>query len=117
MEIVAGVRMGGFDAAKKAVREGRVDPKSIRWFTRYAGWSPRQLEAECAAGVWFTAAAGKGVILREEGEGVEKLWHEVLELMGGEYAGLSRAAKETSRADIMGQQGKEEGGNASDPPT
>jgi putative transcriptional regulator len=61
-----------------------------RWFTRYAGWAPGQLQHECAGGVWFTAAAGRGVILASEHETGRVLWHKVLELMGGDYADLSQ---------------------------
>lgn len=34
-----------------------------RWYARYAGWAPEQLERECKAGVWFTAAASAPLIL------------------------------------------------------
>lgn len=47
-----------------------------RFFTRVAGWGPGQLESECAAGVWFTAAASAGLVLDTGLDGAE-LWHKV----------------------------------------
>jgi putative AlgH/UPF0301 family transcriptional regulator len=52
-----------------------------RWFTRYSGWGPGQLERECASGVWFTAAASSAFILQQglsdkEDSGRE-MWHKV----------------------------------------
>ena len=47
-----------------------------RFFTRVSGWGPGQLESECAAGVWFTAAASAGLVLDTGLDGAE-LWHKV----------------------------------------
>ncbi len=87
--------MGGFNAALGAVQSGRAAPRDFKWFSRYAGWSPGQLQQECEAGVWFPAAASANVVL---GKGPSTMsgvwmWHQILELMGGEYAKLSDAVK------------------------
>ena len=47
-----------------------------RFFTRVSGWGPGQLESECAAGVWFTAAASAGLVLDTGLDGAE-MWHKV----------------------------------------
>lgn len=95
--VLNGVCVGGFKGAKEAVRSGEAAPGDFRWFTRYAGWAPGQLESECEQGVWFTAAAGRDVVLRPcEGDGRD-MWHGVLELMGGDYADLSESVREGYR--------------------
>ena len=66
-----------------------------RWFNRYAGWGPGQLEAECQAGVWFTAAASSSVILNlDQNLSGREMWHAILEMMGGDYALLSKSVKD-----------------------
>ncbi len=73
-----------------------------RWFTSYSGWGPGQLQQEVANGVWFTAAAGPGLLMRPvEHESWKSLWHEVLDCMGGEYKQLSKHMQTEYRADIM----------------
>ncbi|KAK9819916.1 hypothetical protein WJX72_003947 [[Myrmecia] bisecta] len=100
-ETVSGVFQGGVNAAQKAVRRGDLPAESFRWFTHYCGWGPGQLDKELEAGVWFAAAASPELILKQSGSTPDALWHEVLELMGGEHAQLSRSMKEEYRADIM----------------
>ncbi len=60
----------------------------------YAGWGPGQLEAECAAGVWFTAAASSDVILNSQNLSGKAMWHTILEMMGGDYAVLSKNVRD-----------------------
>lgn len=52
-----------------------------RWFTRYSGWGPGQLQRECASGVWFTAAASSAFILqqgeKDRGATGREMWHQV----------------------------------------
>ena len=58
----------------------RVD-SPCRWFTRYSGWGPGQLQRECASGVWFTAAASSAFILqqgeKDRGASGREMWHQV----------------------------------------
>jgi putative transcriptional regulator len=104
--VVRGVAMGGFDGAAEAVRTGALRTEDFRFFTRYCGWAPGQLADECAAGVWFLAAASADVVLalppdealrpgREQAAATPRgggLWADVLRLMGGEYAAMAQAA-------------------------
>jgi putative transcriptional regulator len=104
--VVRGVAMGGFRDAVAAVRSGAMRAQDFRFFSRYCGWGPGQLESEVAAGVWFVAAASADLVLAQPPDpalrpGQEQaalppsrsggLWAEVLTLMGGEYAEMARA--------------------------
>lgn len=52
-----------------------------RWFTRYSGWGPGQLQRECASGVWFTAAASSALVLQQncedKADSGREMWHQV----------------------------------------
>ena len=65
-----------------------------RWFNKYAGWGPGQLDREVAAGVWFTVAASSEVILNQKSLARSEMWHSILDLMGGDFAALSASVKE-----------------------
>ncbi|PNH05041.1 hypothetical protein TSOC_008732 [Tetrabaena socialis] len=99
-EVMKGVYLGGMDSARDAVEAGRAEAKDFRWFSAYAGWAAGQLAAECKRGVWFTAAASPKVVLQEVAleEGAD-YWHKLLELMGGDYQGLSQAVKKHDSHD------------------
>ncbi len=92
--IVPGVGLGAFAEAREAAKAGTIAPEDVKFFTRYAGWGPGQLEEEVSSGVWFLAACSASVILapppRQDGRG--DLWAEVLRLMGGEYAAMAEAS-------------------------
>ena len=65
-----------------------------RWFNKYAGWGPGQLDQEVTAGVWFTVAASSEVILNHQNLARGEMWHSILDHMGGDYATLSASVKE-----------------------
>lgn len=77
---------GDFEALKKIVRAGDVEPQDVRFFLGYAGWSPGQLEAEVEEGAWIVHPILPDLVFDD---GVEALWREVMREMGGEYALLS----------------------------
>ena len=57
---------------------------------------------ECAAGVWFTAAASASFLLQQEGSASgPELWHQALDMQGGDLAALSKAMKGEYDASIM----------------
>eukprot|EP00889_Picochlorum_renovo_P000761 jgi/Picre1/27791/NNA_000755.t1 len=99
-EVIPGVYLGGIDGVGESLGAEEADKeKDVRVLTRYAGWGPGQLEEEVRRGVWIVAAASPDVIFSEFAG--DDAWHHVLQLMGGEFAGLSDAAKEEYREDIM----------------
>ena len=96
--IVPGVYMGGVEGVGEALAEGRASRDDVKLLTRYAGWGPGQLEEEVRRGVWIVAAASREVIMGRGGRGGgvfqgDAAWHAVLQMMGGEYAGLSEAVQ------------------------
>ena len=51
-EIRAGVHMGGTAAIRSLIEKGEMEASEVKWFTRYSGWGPKQLERECSRNVW-----------------------------------------------------------------
>eukprot|EP00271_Cylindrocystis_brebissonii_P018081 TRINITY_DN497_c1_g1_i1.p1 TRINITY_DN497_c1_g1~~TRINITY_DN497_c1_g1_i1.p1 ORF type:complete len:157 (+),score=11.28 TRINITY_DN497_c1_g1_i1:540-1010(+) len=94
-EIFTGVYVGGYQGLKEHVRKGRSRPQDFRWFARYSGWAPGQLEREVALGVWYLASCSPDLILKHPGGEAVPLWRETLQLMGGEYAAMAKKASET----------------------
>ena len=52
----------------------------VRVFSGYAGWGPRQLEAELRSGAWITAAAEPSDLWADD---TDSLWARVLRRQGG----------------------------------
>ena len=85
-EVSPGVFIGGFNDAGRLVKEGKKDPREFKFFARYCGWAPGQLEDECARGVWYPVACSRQIALKPVIALPKPLWREVLELCGGELA-------------------------------
>jgi len=100
LEIRPGIFLGGMESAMQLVNEGNSDPKEYKFFARYAGWGPGQLEAEVKRGTWYCAACAKELVLKPVIQLPKPLWREILELMGGEYAECSRRAYSDSYLDL-----------------
>jgi putative transcriptional regulator len=66
----------------------------VRLFSGFAGWAPRQLEAEMAEGAWYAVRATESVLFRKDTAG---LWSELVEQAKGAH---SAALK---RRDILTQ--------------
>jgi len=111
--VVRGIAMGGFRDAVSAVRGGAMRAEDFRFFSRYCGWGPGQLEREVEAGVWFLAAASADLVLAQPSDaalrkGAEQealpasrtggLWADMLQLMGGEYALIARATLDAEQS-------------------
>ena len=61
---------------------GELDPSRFKLLTRYSGWGPGQLQRECQAGVWLTAAASSSFVLQRDLEG-DEMWHQVQRNLAG----------------------------------
>ena len=86
VEVAPGTRIftGGIDAAVDAILEGTRTPLDFRWFVG------RRTDVSTADGAWCPIACARPVALKQCLGLPKPLWHEVLELCGGEAAELSR---------------------------
>ncbi len=83
IEILPDVFWGGnFESLKIHLKNGSFDPKKIKFFIGYSGWSGGQLDMELKEDSWLTVKSTASLILKTEpGE----VWKESLREMGGEY--------------------------------
>ncbi|CAM9812679.1 unnamed protein product [Choristocarpus tenellus] len=69
--------------------QGLVDPSHVKFEHGYSSWVAGQLEDELHYQQWFIASAAPELITRIVRHD-QTLWHEILNLMGGEYAEVAR---------------------------
>lgn len=79
-----GIYRGGVEAAVDAVLEGTRQPLEFRWFIG------RRVKVTTAFGSWCPVACARPLALKQCLGLPKPLWHEVLELCGGELAELSK---------------------------
>jgi putative transcriptional regulator len=64
-----------------------ADVERVRLYAGYAGWGPRQLEAELAEDGWFVEPALPGDVFTDD---PDALWSRVLDRKGGRFRLLAR---------------------------
>jgi len=84
---------GDFDAVRRQMRLGTIDPDEIRFFLGYAGWMGGQLELEVAARGWILGDASSVDVFAES---EQDLWRESLISKGGLLAVVAGAPKSFS---------------------
>ena len=89
-EVLPGVYLGGYDSACELVKDGTLKPTDFKFFARYCGWAPGQLESECERGVWYPVACSRQLALKQVIQLPKPLWREVMELCGGELRQTSK---------------------------
>lgn len=83
-EIMEGIYWGGsFDVAINLINNGSLDPKKMKFFLGYSGWSSGQLEDEMTEKSWITSKATSNLVFKEE-EG--NIWKQSLRNMGNDFA-------------------------------
>ena len=94
VEVLPGVYLGGYESACELVQQDGSTclPDEFKFFARYCGWAPGQLESECERGVWYPIAAAKELSLKQVIQLPKPLWREILELCGGELADIAARA-------------------------
>ena len=101
VEVLPGVYLGGYDSACELVQQdgSTCHADEFKFFARYCGWAPGQLESECERGVWFPVAAAKELSLKQVIQLPKPLWREISELCGGELEEMARKAYQTYEAE------------------
>ncbi|KAG5193122.1 hypothetical protein JKP88DRAFT_260925 [Tribonema minus] len=91
-EIAPGLYVGGFEDLVRLAQEGRVDGSSLRLAHGHAAWGPGQLSRELRADFWYLAAAAPALVTGAgaAGRAPSRMWHQLLDLMGGSYAEVAR---------------------------
>lgn len=93
-EVMPGLCYGASYSLHKAaqlVRSNVVGVHDVRFFVGYSGWELNQLKEEIESGYWYPAACSPSLIITRNN--TLDLWDEILQLMGGHYAQLSRNRK------------------------
>lgn len=96
-EVMPGLCFGArnsLDDAAGLVKKGNVKPEDFRFFMGYAGWQLDQLRQEIESEYWYVASCSPNLIYGTSPDSSEKLWEEILQLMGGQYSDLSRKPKQ-----------------------
>jgi putative transcriptional regulator len=97
-EVIPGLCYGArnsLHSAAELVRNEVLQPQNFRFFLGYAGWELDQLKEELSLDYWYVAACSPNLITAASSSS-SGLWEEILQLMGGRYAELSRKPKEDS---------------------
>jgi len=83
MELGEGVYWGGdFNVALEGLESGAVDPRMIRFFLGYSGWTSGQLDTELKERSWLVAAGNAKLVFPHD---LKELWKDSLRHLGGDY--------------------------------
>ena len=73
---------GNFEQLGDMLREGIIEPKNVKFFLGYSGWSPGQLYDEMDERSWIIAQASGHYVFDTPRQ---ELWKKVLDDLGGEH--------------------------------
>ena len=92
IEISPGTKIyrGGLDAAIEGVLEGRFNPLDFRFFVGCHEYSDGDLDVQVYANKYQPIACARALALKQCIQLPKPLWHEVMELAGGELREISR---------------------------
>jgi len=83
VEILDGLYWGGdIEALKELILIKKAEPRDIRFFVGYSGWSPNQLDEELRKNSWVVSNISKDFLIKTD---AEKLWENLLLKMGSHY--------------------------------
>ena len=86
--ISKGVYWGGeFEKLKALIRSQLIEPKDIRFFVGYSGWSEGQLLDELAEGSWVIAEMHANYLFKAD---PDELWKEVMAHQGAAYSVIAQ---------------------------
>jgi putative transcriptional regulator len=96
IQVKEGLFMGGdFDWLKKAVTDGVVSDRELRFFVGYAGWTSGQLADEIKSKSWFVAEASIKTIMDTKTE-EDDYWKGLIRSLGRDYAHIANAPSDPS---------------------
>lgn len=94
VEVQRGVYWGGdFEKLKFLISSKLIEPKNIRFFVGYSGWSPGQLEEELEYRSWVPAAMHANYVFKTR---PRKLWNQVMHHKGDRFSIIAQISEETS---------------------
>ncbi len=76
---------GNFEQLGELIKAGTIDPKNIKFFLGYSGWSTGQLDGELKENAWIVTPAKSQYIFDISDR---ELWKIVLSDLGGDYKQL-----------------------------
>lgn len=93
IHVVADIYAGGdFDALKKLINDGKVQPNQVRFFLGYSGWVEKQLNGELKQNSWLVADINDSAdIMNVNYEGI---WKDYMEKQGGKYKAFANFPKD-----------------------
>ncbi len=92
VEIINGVYWGGnFEQLRFLVDTKLIGPDDIRFYLGYSGWDPGQIKDELKVKSWIVDEAFPNYVYARQ---PEKLWQEVLQRKGDQYAILSEVPEQ-----------------------
>ena len=84
---------GDFDMLRSGIIAGSIEPRQIRFFVGYSGWSAGQLEDEMSQKSWYVSEPGELPLM--ESDRVD-IWGQTLSQMGGDFAKLANIPADPS---------------------
>lgn len=92
--IIGNLCIGGdFNQLKNYLNEGKIDPKEIRFFVGYSGWSEGQLKRELDEKSWIVTEMDTNLIMNIH---EEQVWQNALKNLGKEFAILANFPEDPS---------------------
>src|SRR5690606_13665604 len=73
---------GAVDNVVAMIDDRKIDPKKIRCFIGYSGWSDGQLEDEIKEKTWLTVEATRKLVFHSK---PDEVWKDSLKHLGGEF--------------------------------
>ncbi len=87
-QVAEGVYWGGdFEKLKFLVSSQLIEPKDIRFFVGYSGWSADQLKDEMEMGSWVLADLDANYVFNAERD---SLWSEIMKNKGNTYSVIAQ---------------------------
>ena len=83
-QVADGVYWGGdYQRLKMLIKAKLIDPRDIRFFVGYSGWSPDQLAQELASGSWVPADMDPNYLFKTP---ADHLWSQVMDHKGNAFS-------------------------------